>query len=77
MLQRAQPDACTVLAQRAHCLAASGVTNNRAEFTTLLDELTLARDFLAQDAAGSVAGLLVAVHGDSAVAIAVMRGRAE
>jgi hypothetical protein len=47
MLKRAQPDACTVLAQRAHFLGASGVTNNRAEFTALLDGLALARDFLA------------------------------
>ena len=77
MLKRAQPDACTLLAQRAHFLGASGISNNRAEFTALLDGLALARDFLAQDAAGSVAGLLVAVHGDSAVAIDVMGGRAE
>ncbi len=27
MFKRAQPDACTVLAQRAHFLGASGITN--------------------------------------------------
>ncbi len=47
------------------------MTNNRAEFTALLDGLTMARDFLAQEAADS------AVHGDSAIAMDVMRGRAD